>query len=65
MSSLQNYHETDVGELIVVAHKMNEGCYFKNSCRDNTKSDFPKLEVNPTARFANAFTNVLRTLSKK
>uniref|UniRef100_A0A1I7V818 TBC domain-containing protein c n=1 Tax=Loa loa TaxID=7209 RepID=A0A1I7V818_LOALO len=66
LEMLQNYHETDVGELIVIAHKMNEGCYcFKNSCRDSTKSAFSKLEINPTVKLASAFSNVLRTLSKK
>ncbi|KAM3725885.1 TBC1 domain family member [Dirofilaria immitis] len=56
LEMLQNYHETDVGELIVVAHKMNEGCYcFENSCRDSIKNGFSKLEVNPTIKIANVF----------
>ncbi|EJW74201.1 hypothetical protein WUBG_14893, partial [Wuchereria bancrofti] len=66
LEMLQNYHETDVGELIVNAHKMNEGCYyFKSSYNDSVKSGSSKVEINPTTKLASAFTNVLRTWSKK
>lgn len=66
LEMLQNYHETDVGELIVNAHKMNEGCYyFKGSYNDNMKSGFSKVQINPTTKLASTFTSVLRTLSKK
>ncbi|VDM97351.1 unnamed protein product [Thelazia callipaeda] len=67
LKMLQNYRETDVGELIAVAHQMNNGCYCEENCRNSTNKNNTafKSDVNSSIKLANALTNVLKTLSKK
>ncbi|VDN21656.1 unnamed protein product [Gongylonema pulchrum] len=67
LKMLQNYGETDVGELIVAAHEMDAGgrhCFDTSNSNTQTRSlSFSKSSS--AINFSSTLTNALRALSKK
>uniref|UniRef100_A0A914ZJP6 Rab-GAP TBC domain-containing protein n=1 Tax=Parascaris univalens TaxID=6257 RepID=A0A914ZJP6_PARUN len=63
---LQNYHEADVGQLVVLAYGMRDGDIQRKTSTDSEGNvSYEKLLLMPSAKIAAAFSNAVKTFSKK